>query len=109
MKQISIRFLFLCLLVTLAVCNRPPFTKLDNDKVSGKDVKTALEAYLVPGNLNTAFTNRIILQIITGVEDSKYYTRESLDSCRQNLNLLRILGNDLFVLATCNIKEAPAL
>lgn len=90
-------------------CNQPPFTKLDNDAVSGKDVRTALEAYLVPGDLVTALANSTLIKIIAGIKDSSYYTRESLDSCRQRLNLLRILGNDLFILSTCDIKEVKPL
>jgi len=60
-------------------------------------------------NLSAAEINKVIIHILPGVNDSKYYIRGSVDSRRQRLNLLRILGNDLFVLATCDIKEASAL
>ena len=97
------------LILVLTNCNQPPFTKLDKDAVSGKDVRKALEAYMVPGDLVTATANSIIIKIVAGIKDSNYYTRESLDSCRQRLNLLRILGNDLFILSTCNIKEVKPI
>ena len=110
MNKILISITKIALLILIFTnCNQPPFTKLDKDAVSGKDVRTALEAYLVPGNLVTAAANSIIIKIVAGIKDSSYYTRESLDSCRQRLNLLRILGNDLFILSTCNIKEVKPI
>lgn len=107
MKKTALSILLL--LTFFGNCNQPPFTKLNNDTVSGKDVRTALEAYLVPTSLVNAAANSIIIKIVTGIKDSGYYTRESLDSCRQKLDLLRILGNDLIILSTCNIKEVKAI
>jgi len=51
----------------------------------------------------------LYIQIITGIEDSEYYTRKSVDQCKESLELLRILGNDLAVLATCKIQKAGVI
>ncbi|MDZ4725278.1 MAG: TIGR04452 family lipoprotein [Leptospira sp.] len=102
-------FLLLFLISITYNCNKPPLTKLNDDKVSGKDVKTAIEAYLVPTNIVDAAINSFLIKIIAGINESSYYTRGSLDDCKQRLNLLRILGNDLAVLATCDIKEVKPL
>lgn len=106
----TIIFLAGTLSLLFVSCNRPPLTKLNNDLVLGSDVKAALIKSLSPtGGINDYLTRPYLVQILTGIDDSSYYTRKSLDACKEKLYLLAILQNNSLVLATCKIEKAKAI
>lgn len=89
-------------------CNQTPFTKLNDELVSGKDAKTALLLYLAPtDDPYTLFVYRpVYIKITTGIDDSSYYSRKSVDKCKENISLLRFLHNTTIVLANCKFQKA---
>ena len=96
-------------LLSLFQCNNPPLTKLNDELISGSDAKRALLDYFPSIKLEENLTNKILIQSISGLDDSSYYTRKSVDACKEKIYLTSYFIDRKIILSGCKFQKAGTI
>ena len=106
MKNYLAILILMVTLISLFQCNNPPLTKLNDELISGRDAKKALLAYFPATSLEVNLTDKILIQSISGLNDSSYYTRKSVDACKEKIYIMSYFIDRKIILSGCKFQSA---
>ncbi|TGL33500.1 TIGR04452 family lipoprotein [Leptospira perdikensis] len=110
-------------------CNQPGIAGLSSNNILGKDATkklldaaTQIDAIYLRATtssstvstssayLAAALLNGILVPIVAGLEDEKYYLKDGVDKCVKDIYALGlVIDNYLTVALSCDIKPTPVV